>query len=343
MEALITSHLHKAINLPTMRKERRYMVHTIQLFCQLTSEEAIYITNKFNKDIRLVGDDMDELFAACTTTINHRHGVWGVYIVADIIKILNTPTISEKDYKYVEEYLNSFMNELGLQYEDLTLLRIDYRLDVLIEDKNEREALFKIYKKAIEKYGFRKKYSIYDTTVYFNTKSTQIVVYDKSEERNRKNIKPDIYEEDRLRFEFRVQNRHLNYKKRKNSISKSLKNYFKEEFYIEYMSSNFSALLYKGDYYKIFRADTIIKNSSLSKDDKDNIRKFLIDISEHGITGVMQMKDKNGKLIYSKYKFYKLKNLLEELQINLILIPKNLKCPSFIENPISANILKNIA
>ncbi|WP_346867569.1 phage/plasmid replication domain-containing protein [Clostridium sp. UBA1353] len=315
------------------------MIHTIQLYCRLSNDEVSYIIEKFNKDIRFVADDMDELFPACTTAINRKHGEWAIYIVADIIKLLRNPIINESDYKEVEAYLNTYMNKLGLIYDDLTLIRIDYRMDVLIKDKNEREALFRIYRKAIDKYGFRRKYSKYDTTVYFNTKSTQVAIYDKEEERDRKHIMPERYEENMLRFEFRVQNRHLNYKKRKRNIGKSLKNYFSDDFYIEYMSSNCIPILYQGDYYKIFKADTIINNSSLSETDKKSIRRFLIDISENGITGVKEMLDEKGKLMYSKYKFNRFKGLLEELKINPILIPKNFNCSSYIENPFKINKL----
>lgn len=314
------------------------MIHTIHLYCRLSNEEVSYIVNKFNKDIRFISDDMNELFPACTTAINRRHGEWAVYIVADIIKLLRNPIINQSDYKEVEAYLNSYMNKIGLTYDDLTLIRIDYRMDVLIKDKNEREALFRIYRKAIDKYGFRRKYSKYDTTIYFNTKSTQVAIYDKEEERDRKYVNPESYEENMLRFEFRVQNRHLNYKKRKRNIEKSLKNYFSEEFYIEYMN-NCIPILYQGDYYKIFKADTIISNSSLSEADKKNIRRFLIDISQHGITGVKEMLDEKGKPVYSKYKFSKLKVMLEDLNINPILIPKNFNCPSYIENPFRLNKL----
>ncbi|WP_234124867.1 phage/plasmid replication domain-containing protein [Clostridium hydrogenum] len=319
------------------------MIHTIQLYVALNNKNIDYITKKFNKNIKFVTDDIDNMFMACKSTITKKYNIWSLYIVIDIIKVLGTPKFHELDYPRVQNYIEGYMNQYGLNFSDATLIRVDYRLDVCIPNKKEREILFKIYKKAIEKYGFKKKYSCFKTTVYFNTRSTQTTAYDKEQERisNGKNI--CSYEKNVIRFEFRIQNRHLNNKKHKQGVDKKLINYFNNKSYLEYMHKNFEAILYKGDYYKIYRAETIINRSNLSIKYKKMMREFLSDVSIHGITYVKNKLNQDGKLVYSKYQFNNIIKLLSKLNINPILIPKNIEAPSVIINPFTENIFTNVA
>ena len=104
------------------------------------------------------------------------------------------------------------------------------------------------------------------------------------------------------------------------------------------MIKNIQKIVYKGDYYNIYHADKIIENSKLKEIDKKLIRDFLIDVSKSGITGAKFKKKKDKTLKYTNYKYNKAIKLLEELNINPILIPKNLKAPngksySYIKNP----------
>jgi len=308
------------------------MVQTIQLYCPLDNLEIRHITEKFNTDIKFIGGILDKTFTAVKTTITKRYFSWGIYLVVDIITLLGHPNFSESEYPVIEQYLNLYMNQIGLQFKDLTLLRIDYRLDVCIPDKN-----------TMEKYRFKMKDIRFKTTVYYNCKSTGMIIYDKREERIDNGELIMDFEDDVIRFEYKVLNKHLNNNKHKNNIEKELRNYFTKEQYLKYMKNNFEAILYKGNHYKIFKVDTILKNSTkLNEKSKKLIRQFLIHVSDYGITAVKNMKNEEDKLIYSKYQFNSIIKSLEDINVNPILIPRDWECSSVIKNPFTANILKGV-
>ena len=192
----------------------------------------------------------------------------------------------------------------------------------------------------ILKSGFKKRKDKkeYETSVMYDSGSIQIIIYDKNAERLAKEKIPKIYEQNMLRFEVKVLNNHLNYNKNKYNISKPLRNYFKEDMKDNYMIKNIQNIVYKGDYYNIYQADKIINNSNLKDTEKKLLRDFLTDVSKYGVTGAKKKKKKDNSLKFTSYKYKIILKLLEELNINPILIPKNLKCPagnsySYIKNP----------
>ena len=204
-------------------------------------------------------------------------------------------------------------------------MRVDYRFDKYISSKGERLILIHLYKKMINKHGFKLKKSQnkYKTSIRYDSKSMQIIIYDKEEERKDKNKKCEDYEKCVLRFEVKLLNKHLNYNKRKYNIEKDLKFYFSESLQRKYMLSNIQKIVYKGDYYNIREADKIINKSNMKERDKKFIREFLIDVSENGITGAKEIHIERDKKKYTPYKFKKAVSILEELNINPILIPKS--------------------
>lgn len=305
------------------------MVHTAKLYIKLENSDIYTIERKYKDKISLISNKLDKKFKGIKTTITKRYNEWFMFLTLDFIVLLGKSEIKEKDYLIVEEKINLFLFEVfGNLRKEVILIRIDYRLDVYIKNKEERDLILYLYKKTHDKYKFKKKYSEYESTIYFNSKSIQVIVYDKMKERNDKIEFIQNYEKDVLRFEVRLQNRHLNYMKHSNKIDKRLKNYFKSELYKKYIYDNFKTLLYRGDYYKMYRCEKIINNSDLQKKDKNELRKFLIFISKYGIEKTKQE--------YSKYKFNKYKNLLEKLEINPIIIPKNYKIKltnGYMKNP----------
>ena len=189
--------------------------------------------------------------------------------------------------------------------------------------------LLYLYNKTLEKYFFQKKYDKYKSSIYFNSKSIQAIVYDKTKERESKGKEIEDFEEDVIRLEVRLQNKHLNYKKRsKDKLEKTLENYFKQEFFDDYMSKKLEKFLFKGDYYKPYHYKKRINNSKLKDKDKKALIQFLVDVSRNGL-----QKTKENS---TRYFFEKRLKQLEELNINPIPIPKNWKVElkdGRIENP----------
>lgn len=316
------------------------MIHTIQLYTNISFNEKDKIEKRFKKSIVKVMEELSEDTEGITITGRGKVVDYYINIHVDVTKILNKGDVNEDDYYIVQQEIDRIIEYMIGYTLELTLLRIEYRVDICIESSSERYILFHIYKKMIRKFGFkeRRDRDEYKTSVMYNSGSIQLMIYDKDEERLAKEEIPKDYEKNMLRFEVKILNNHLNYNKHKHNISKILKNYFTEDMKNNYMIKNIQKILYKGNYYNIYRADKIIENSNLKDIDKKLVRNFLVDVSKSGITGAKSIKKDNKSLKYTSYKYKKIIKLLEELNINPILIPKNLKSPngesySYIKNP----------
>lgn len=301
------------------------MIHTIQLYTNLSFEEKDNIEKRFKKNIEEIIKDINGNDESIKLSGKNRELYYQVTIFADITKILNRGNIYEEDYYEVKKKIDEKIEHLVGYILELTLIRVDYRFDKYISSNAERLILLHLYKKMIDKHGFKKKKSKkkYKTSIRYDSKSMQIIIYDKEQERKDRNKKCEDYERCMLRFEVKLLNKHLNYNKRKYNIEKNLKNYFSKSLQVKYMLSNIQKIVYKGDYYNIREANKIINKSSISDKDKQFVREFLIDISEKGVTGAKQITLNNNKIKYTQYKFKKAISILEELNINPILIPKS--------------------
>lgn len=316
------------------------MIHTIQLYTNISFKEKENIEKRFNKNIVAVTEEVSKNTNGITITTIGRISDYYLNIHVDVTKLLNKGNISEDDYYKVQRKIDRFMKYIVGYSLELTLIRIEYRIDRYIESESERYILLHIYKKLIFKYAFKKRSDKekYKTSIMYDSGSMGLIIYDKNAERLANNEKPKKYEKNMLRYEVKVLNNHLNYNKNKYNIQKTLKNYFREDIKDNYMIKNIQKIVYKGDYYSIYCADKIINNSNLKEVDKKLVREFLIDVSKLGITGTRLKKKKDKNFKYTDYKYKKAITLLEELNINPILIPKNLKCPegksySYIKNP----------
>lgn len=333
------------------------MIHTATFKKILSHMDIITLEKKFNTTIPLVEEIIKQNFRGISSKFVQRKNTYIFEVQIDFIKLLGKSEMQNEDILFVENKLIELKNFVFGKDIDLILTRIDYRFDITVP-QNIRKVLLKLYKKTFEKYKFNKKYDQFETTIYYNSKSTQIAIYDKEEERNTKHQEIMDYEKDVLRFEVRLMNKHLNYLKNKYGISKELANYFDKSIYKKYFSMYALPFLFKGDYYKIYVAEKIINNSNINEKDKRLLREFLVDVSKYGISKTRQLKvpiknvnkEKDSDLInndneehnnlrvnkYSKHIFNKAMHLLEELNINPILIPKNEKVSSSIKNPLSS-------
>ena len=316
------------------------MIHTVLLYANLSFEEKKIIEKRFKKSIEEVMKEINSDREVIIFSGKNREFHYQINIFADVTKILNRGNVYEKDYDEVKKRIDNEVEYLVGYSLDLILIRVDYRFDKYISSKAERLILIHLYKKMINKHGFKLKKSKnkYKTSVRYDSKSMQIIIYDKEEERKDKNKKCEDYEKCVLRFEVKLLNKHLNYNKRKYNIEKDLKFYFSESLQRKYMLSNIQKIVYKGDYYNIREADKIINKSNMKERDKKFIREFLIDVSENGITGAKEISIESDKQKYTPYKFKKAVSILEELNINPILIPKSREYfhnerHSYIKNP----------
>src|SRR5699024_2667435 len=148
--------------------------------------------------------------------------------------------------------------------------------------------------------------------------------------RRSSDLKIEPYDRNRVRYELRLKNEHLNGMTRDDKGTgrpKKLSAYFSNALSEQYLTKHVLPIVRKGNYYKISEAEKIIENSSFSKLKKKKLRAFLISISKGNID--TPLKKGMSKPTYRQY----LRDL-ENIGVNPILIPKNRKdFPNQLKNP----------
>ncbi|SOC08255.1 hypothetical protein SAMN05880501_10548 [Ureibacillus xyleni] len=331
------------------------MIHSVEILLPVTYEEVQQLF-KHNRIKAEAYEKFGAVVKKLSQNVKKEHpgfsytwlssigkGLWNVHLKVDIVKLLRKSEITEKDYPRVEALIRKFLiSQFGhsSHFDEHVLTRIDYKLDVVIPNKNHKKLIFHLYEKYTERYRFKEKIKWgkdeqgkplkYETSQYHKCKSIEFIIYSKEEERIAKGEEIQTYEKDVVRFELRLKNDHLNAMKRndgkgKNRVKK-LSEYFKADLYREYMINHVTPIIRKGDYYKITKAEKIIDDSNFSRKKKEKLRSFLVDVSKNGIDAPKQYL---SKPTYRKY----LQDL-EAIGINPIPIPKNRKdFPNFMRNP----------
>jgi hypothetical protein len=308
-------------------KEEKQMIHTAQFYVQLSPSEVLDLQVRHGLPYYKIGNVETPYSTAITKWVSDKYGFRLIFVV-DFIKLLSKTEIVESDCGVAERRIGSFLYSIfGVNlYESVVMTRIDYRLDVKVEDPKKRMLLLYLYSKTRQKYGFFEKNDQYDSSLYFNCKSIVGACYDKEEEAVRVRGEAEDYEENVLRFEVRVFNQHLNHMKSRNKRPKILKEYFKEAAFESYMEKYLTPILFEGDFYRMDTAVKTINNSDLSDKDKMQLIDYLQFISESGIDST------KGK--YTKYYLRKFSNQLKTLYINPILIPDSTPdYPQQLKNP----------
>ncbi|WDQ33869.1 phage/plasmid replication protein [Paenibacillus marchantiae] len=305
------------------------MIHTARLFVQLSDEEVVGVKRRFKEDIALVHEIIDGQFEEVfDTDITIKFGTWYLFTTIDVVQLLRRGIVLENDLSTIQKALDAYLYfVLGENDKEFTLCRIDYRFDAVIADAAERQVVLDLLKKSIDRFGYKVKRNIYGTTLYYNSKSIVICVYDKEAERQDKCKVIKKYEKDVLRVEVRLLNRHLNYMKRHYRLDKKMGNYFNHDFWIKYMANNIMPIFHSGNFYTKAEAFKIIKRSGLKEQEKTKVRKFLTDVMKLGFDGIKSLKRKKPgcklKPAYSSYVIKENIKRLEALGINPLLVEKN--------------------
>jgi hypothetical protein len=339
----------KGFLLPKKLKGEIEMIHTFKLMFELHYHEVQDLQRRLGINYKQLNRHFEGMFDGVTMAItNSGNGIWKLYMVVDAIKLLGKPDINEADYEVLEKELRYILwNVVGhaSHYRNQILLRVDFRYDVIIEDRDTRKLLMALYKKQTESFRFQKQYLgkvekgkfiPYKTTVYHSSNSIESMVYLKMEERETKKEKVEEYEKNVIRYEVHVKEDHLYYMERKRKGDKrkrKLIEYIKKDVFTEYFQKYMFSIYHQGDFYKIDEVRHQLKSSSLSTSNKLKLIQFLKQVSSHSID------TPHGKISKGTYK--KRLELLREIDINPILIPKNytsknssFKAPSYMRNPL---------
>lgn len=325
------------------------MIHTLEFYCNISGKEKLEIEKRFNKGIKRVIRELEQRFPNFSLRVGRPFGnkSHNIYLNMDVIELLERENgvIIQSDYQEVQEKIEQFECQLfGRGNKKFVLNRIDYRLDVKVPSVEQRELLFKQWNKLAEKYGFmhkrtkQKEFQEQDgknvyvkskkfkSTIYIASKALCICLYDKEAERIAKKqpIKP--YEKDILRFEVRLMTRHLAYKARSKKIKRSLEAYFNQEIYKLYINKYVLDIFGTGHFYKINKVREMLAASIFSSKEQEKLTIFLKAISRRGIEGVIGYRaTKKNEKGYSRYLMQKHKTQLEEMGINIILLPVRTK------------------
>lgn len=305
------------------------MIHTARLFVQLSDEEVISVKRRFKEEIALVHEIINGQFEEVfDTNITNKFGTWYLFTTIDVVQLLRRGNILENDLSTIQTALDAYLYfVLGENDKEFTLCRIDYRFDVVITDAAERQVLLDLIKKSIDRFGYKVKKNIYDTTLYYNSKSIVICIYDKETERQDKCEEIKEYEKDVLRVEVRLLNRHLNYMKRRYGLNKKMDNYFNHDYWQKYMANNILPIFHTGNFYTKSEAFKVIKRSGLKEREKTMVRKFLTDVMKFGFDGVKLLKRRKPgckmKPAYSPYVIKENIKRLGSLEIHPLIVEKN--------------------
>ena len=164
------------------------MIHTIEFTTSNTYYPVNYhdyktITNNF-KPIKNYNDNLiyTGVYENLKFTYNKNYNVLKTKV--NLNDLLNKDTIADTDYINAQNQINKQFYSLFHNTFLGNLSRIDYKADIKTSNK---DLYIKLINKGTVKYRALKKYKEYDTSVYYNSKSCNINIYDKEEELLNKN------------------------------------------------------------------------------------------------------------------------------------------------------------
>lgn len=127
------------------------MIHTAKFYLQLNNEDINFLENKYWETISLISCRIDNVYKenGITTIFTKLYNNWYMYLIIDFIKLIGKADINEEDYSEVQDKINQYLYDI---FEDnrreLILIRLDYRLDVKVEAKADRETIMYLYNKT---------------------------------------------------------------------------------------------------------------------------------------------------------------------------------------------------
>lgn len=263
-------------------------------------------------------------------------------IIINPSKILNKKEFTNDD---LEPFLKGYYKIINkvFSYETLQtefFSRIDYYLDIVFANPKIKKLILKIYNKLLKKYRGLKKNTRYKSSIYYNSKSSQINIYSRIEKilciklqsfRNKKkvDVKKELYpfisekDQNTIRYEVQIKRKKIWYHLKHDGTSQELLNYWNYKDAAFYINKVLKSIIYSGNYYNSHHAGKILKK--LFGSEKANILlEFQKYMSLHGADA--------AKIKYGK-KYNKYVNKLQNKGINPFLIPYN-EGLTYLENPI---------
>lgn len=320
------------------------MIHTLTVLLKITNK----IDNDFKSEHRQSIVDVDKVFASYFNGVSYHIFQNGNYnwlkITFDLVKMLGKLEVTEDDLDVVCKVLTKISELLNVDEKELRLNRIDYRIDVIVTDADERNTLVELFKQNLSYYNRRNKDASHKNLVDYKNKSIQFRVYDKVAARSNQNQKTEDYEEGVLRLECAVCNNRLEYAKYQYEVPKEVEAYFTKDMMKFFMLMAIPMHISLGDFYTLKGATKIIDDSHLSKCNKEHLKKFISYVAKHGMDAARKQRG-TSKGKYNDKTFKDYVNNLESLRVNPITIPVRLSKiinKDYIKNPFYEDFMQLI-
>lgn len=235
-----------------------------------------------------------------------------VTIVTNVHKVLNKTNITASDLNEYEGRVHQAVREvLNTNDFKLDLSRIDYCIDIPLKEEEMKIYLF-LLKYNKNRFKYMKKHKEYATSVYIKTKrgKRNLNIY----KRGAKTGKQE--DENILRIELQCKPKLVKSELEKYGIIRELSNYWSEQAMEEYYFDFLSDYFYEGDYYTRDFADKIIDKSDNTEMSKEKLKKFLEDVENNTLAGLISNRKYSPQVIRNRIK------KLNKLKINPIPIPR---------------------
>lgn len=133
----------------------------------------------------------------CRKTVVNKYVITRLHLVVDFIELLGRADITPDDANEITYKIRSIVESIVDNDDfEMVLSRIDYRYDVVIRNRDEKEMILKLLRKSSNKVNYMRKINTYKNTVRFFSKSRSNNFYDKEVERMDKNKEIKPYEKD---------------------------------------------------------------------------------------------------------------------------------------------------
>lgn len=289
------------------------MIHTLQFSTVPIFDDIELIKNNF--EVSKINNQLVYHKQYKSLSFTYYSFFNALHIKVNLNKLLNKDIIKDTDYSEVITLYKSQVFEVGFQYTDplLKLNRVDYKVDIITQHK---DLYIKLLKKGSENYKALKQYSKYKTSIYYNSKSQNINIYDKLQElidTDRASLVDISKYENMLRFEVQLKRNKLYYLEKSEGICRDLINYFNHIDRDYYINQALNKILYRGDYYNLYHSQNILQKH-FTANMTGKLLELQKDISINGIS--------KAKTHYNNTTFNNYVHMLESVGVNPIVIPK---------------------
>lgn len=253
-----------------------------------------------------------------------------VRIFVDCLDHLQKANMDPSDIPVIRAAILDIIAPLGISLDEFALESIDYCQNIMVLNAGERRLAMRLWHKTSKHFlkavRIDRKNIKNENYLYYKCLDDfyRVQLYSKQDERADKGLTAKPYEAGVLRLEYQLRKEHLLYHWRRYGTPCSFDAWADWSVRATYLKQT-ERLLFRGDFYTLRRAETLLRRAELPPKDYQNIRQFLANVSRSGIDYAV----KQAGSAYFASKYIK---TLTSLGISPIPIPQNARTP-YLANP----------